>query len=74
MELLKRVFLIDVLKCSHCSSEMAFVCSIFSKEIIYKLLDHLKIKRRVIDLPDNRGPPSESLELEYDYSIDSFGF
>ena len=63
-ELMKRVFLADVLKCERCSGTMKILAAIHPPEATAKILEHL-------GLP-SRAPPLAPAVLDFNRHLDSF--
>ena len=58
LELMRRVFAIDVLECPACGGRMRILCTIHPPEAIRKILDCLG--------PPSRPPPTASAALDAD--------
>ncbi len=63
-ELLKRVFRIDVLKCSRCGSRRLWIAAITSGEAIERILVHLDLPSIAPIPAAPRAPPQLELEFE----------
>jgi hypothetical protein len=59
--LLKRVFLIDALKCPKCQGRMKILAAIIKPEAIRKILDHLGIPSEAPRRTAARPPPQPEL-------------
>ncbi len=63
-ELMKRVFRLDVLKCSNCGSKRRWIAAITGREAIVKILEHLDLPS-VAPMPSPaRAPPQLELGFE----------
>ena len=58
-ELLKRVFLIDVLTCP-CGGKRSLIAAITGHEVIVKILDHLGLHLEPLHVTPARAPPHRS--------------
>ena len=58
---LKRVFNIDIEKCSHCGGRVNIIATIKDPLVIKKILDHLEATQDLLpsayQLPESHGPP-----------------
>ncbi|MCZ2142005.1 MAG: transposase [Ignavibacteriales bacterium] len=62
-ELLKRVFQIDLKKCPDCAGEVKFVSAIMKRDVVVKILDHLKLPSELPRWSPPRAPPNMSFEF-----------
>jgi hypothetical protein len=56
-ELLRRVFLLDVLTCGHCGGPQKLLAAIFDQDAIQKILAHLGLPAQAPALAKARAPP-----------------
>ena len=68
--LLKRVFQIDLAKCTQCGGNTKIIAAIEEPEVIVKILTHLRLPTRPPRLAPARGPPpTQGRDLGIDPTI-----
>ena len=57
--LLRRVFRVDVLKCSRCDARLEVIAAISDPDIVRRILDHLRLPSTPPQCKPARGPPDD---------------
>lgn len=62
-ELLKRVFQIDLTTCPDCGGAVRFIAAVMKREVVVKILDHLKLPTAIPQWVPARGPPMPAFDF-----------
>lgn len=62
-ELLKRVFKIDLTTCPDCGGTVRFIAAVMKREVVVKILNHLKLPTAVPGWVPARAPPAQAFDF-----------